>query len=101
MNYLLKKEKLDNASQMCNNYSCTTLCTLHENVGDAYIYKNKNSNKFISEQIRNDFIIFYKYLNNSWKPMLWMLPPSQRLPKHQHHSEILNTKIYWSTKEKK
>ena len=45
--------------------------------------KNKNKNKFISEQKKKWFHNFYKYLNISWKPILWVLPLSHRLPK-QH-----------------
>ena len=43
-------------------------------------------------KIRNDFNKFYRYLNNSWKPILWVQPLSHRLPKQQHCSEIINTK---------
>ena len=43
---------------------------------------NKNKNKFISEQKKKRFNNFYKYLNNSWEPILWVLPLSHRLPKH-------------------
>ena len=58
----------------------------------------KNKNKFISEQ-KERFHDFYKYLNNFWKPILWVLPLSHRLPKQQHCSEIINTKIHWPKKE--
>ena len=43
-------------------------------------------------KIRNDFNKFYRYLNNSWKPILWVQPLSHRLPKQQHCSEIIYTK---------
>ena len=59
-----------------------------------------NMNKFISEEKKKWFHNFYKYLNISWKPILWVLPLSHRLPKQQHCSEIINTKIYWSNKGK-
>ena len=49
--------------------------------------KNNNKNKFFIGTKKN-FIIFYKYLNISWKPILWVLPLSHRLPKQQHCSEI-------------
>ena len=32
-------------------------------------------------KIRNDFNEFYRYLNNSWKPIPWVLSLLHRLPK--------------------
>ena len=45
-------------------------------------------------------MIFYKCLNKSWKLILWVLPLSHKLPKQQHGSKIINTKIHWSKEEK-